>query len=200
MSITVFFNTMPRYRRRYYKPIVRAQKKRWNITSDQYHSEETNYTGDYVHAGTIAYNSDDNAQPTPAILKVKNATLYGSLQVATVSSTGAGPLFVMSYIIYIPQIVYTSLGNLQGSGLFNFVQSIIDQHPEWIMSTRNVNLQYMGAVNEKATARWTQSTGVLKRNLKSGDRIMLFVTSRFLGGGTIASEFYAESKCNTCAN
>lgn len=188
------------YRRQYTRPIVRAPKKRWNVTADQYHSEETNYTGDFVLPGTIAYNSDDNAQPTPAILKCKNATLYGSLSVATVSSTGSGPLFLMSYIIYIPQIVYTSMNGLTGAGLWNFIISILDDHPEWIMSTRNVPLNYNGEANEKATVRWTQSTGKLTRNLKSGDRLMMLVTARFLHGGTIAAEFYAESKCNTCAN
>lgn len=188
------------YRRQYTKPIVRAPKRRWNVSSDQYHSEETNYTGNFVHAGTIAYNSDDNAQPTPAVLKCKNATVYGSMSISNVSSTGSGPLFVMAYIMYIPQIVYTSMGSLTGAGYFDFVQTLIDQHPEWIMSTRNVNLTYTGNVGEKASVRWTQTSGVLKRNLKSGDRIMLFVTARFLSGGTIAEEFYAESKCNTCAN
>ena len=190
---------MARYRR-YTKTIVRAPRKRWNVTADQYHSEETNYTGDWVYTGTIAYNADDAAQPTPVVLKCKNATVYGSLSVTTVSQAGAGPLFVMAYIVYFPQIVYASMGGLTGAGLWNFIIAILDDHPEWIMSTKNVNLQYDGNAAERATVRWTQTTRKLKRNLKSGDRLMMIVTSRMLHGGTIAAEFYAESKCNTCAN
>lgn len=190
------------FRRQYTKPIARAPRKRWNVVGDEYHSESTQYGGSFAYVGTMVYNSDDNALPTPVVLKCKNATIYGSLSIRNNQAAGDfNPLFLMSYICYVPEIVYTTIENLESAtDLFPFIEKLLDDHPEWIMSTKNINLQYFGEVSQRATCRWTQTSGILKRNLKSGDRLMMFIMCRFLGTATLYAEMYAESKCNTCAN
>ena len=192
---------MARYRR-YTKTIVRAPRKRWNVVNDNYHSESTQYGGSFSYVGTMVYNSDDNAQPTPVILKCKNATIYGSLSIRNNQAAGdQNPLFVMSYVVYVPEIVYTTIEDLaSATDLFPFCEKLLDDHPEWIMSAKNVNLQYNGEVGERATVRWTQTTRKMKRNLKSGDRLMMFIMVRFIGTATLFAEMYCESKVNTCAN
>lgn len=171
---------MPRYRR-YTKTIIKAPKKSWNpgYTYAQYDIATMNSTNSGI-ASTICQNAADNVAPTPVVIQTKHIKIMGTvlLQGAVEQAGPATPVYVTSYIIYIPQIVFDTMAEHQStaSSLYNWMIKIVRDHPEWIMSVKNVNVKFQGGLpGEHDVTKYTQTSGKMKRNLKSGDKIMHFI-------------------------
>lgn len=171
---------MPRYRR-YTKTIIKAPKKPWNpgYTFANYDIQTMSGVNNGA-ASTIVQNTADNTAPTPAVIQAKHVKVMGTivLQGAVDQAGPATPVYVTSYIIYVPQIVYSQMQSHSShpENLYNWLLEIVRSHPEWVMTTKNVNVKFQGGLpGEHDVTKFTQSSGKMKRNLKSGDRLMHFI-------------------------
>lgn len=177
---------MPRYNRQYSKTIIKAPKMSWNpgYMGANYDVATMNQTNNGI-ATTVVQNIADNSTPTPSVIQTKHIKVMGTVCLqGTVEQAGpATPVYVTSYIIYVPQIVYNQMNEHQStpSALYNWLASIVRDHPEWIMSTKNVNVRFQGGLpGEHDVTKFTQTSGKMKRNLRSGDKIMHFMLFRNL--------------------
>ena len=169
---------MPRYYRKYTKTIVKAPKRPWNngYTIQNYDIITLNGYDNAV-GSSVVVNVSDSTAPSPTTIQCKHVKVYGTvcLQGNVTESGPATPVYVQSYICYIPQLVYTEIEAAASSvtQLFNIVTKIVHYHPEWIMSQKNVNVKFQGGLpGEHDVTKFTQTSGKMKRNLKSGDRLM----------------------------
>lgn len=176
----VFFN-MARYRRYTRTIITKKPKKSWNTGSITSRYDIETFNSNNAVVTTILSNSVDNATPAPTVLQAKHIKVFGLICLEG-NATQAGtptPVLVMSYIIYIPQIVYELITSNASStnGLYNVCLSIVRDHPEYIMSQKNVNVKFQGGLpGEHDVTKFTQTTGRMKRNLKSGDKLVHILT------------------------
>ena len=199
---------MPRYYRKYTKTIVKAPKKNWNcgnITAN--YDVLTFNAANNATASTIVSNDADNANPSPTVIKTKHIKVFGTVCLAgnATESGPATPVQVMSYIVYVPQIVYSQIstaGTQSVNALYQACLSLTLDHPEWVMSMKNVNVKYQGGLpGEHDVTKFTQTTGKMKRNLRSGDKIMHFLVLKNLTqtANYNRSCFFTYSY-NTCTN
>ena len=162
-------------RRRYYRRSVRvvAARKKWasNLKNGSIASSGT----------TLVVNSSQSDVPTPVILKTGNFKVQGDVAIVSSSSTGTASLVI--YLAYVPE----------GYGISN----LAGQHPEYILGWTIVDAPVISAGT--LSANKYSITSRLKRNLNSGDRIVLFYEYT-----TTASDFAPEisytAQYFTCAN
>ena len=150
---------MPRYYRRRYTRVVKPKKK-WASNILTWDNQLLN-----VQYAVLAANNTQNslAPPTPTIIKVGNFKL--SIDMAFKFATGAGDTYtpaITAYILYVPE----------GWGT-NFLD-LISKHPEWIMNTKTMGSNTILSNNVYPVDAINMSTR-LKRNLNSGDQIILYV-------------------------
>lgn len=173
-----WYFSMPRtYRRQYSKAIVRVPKKSWNVGQIFAKYDTQQFVENNLAITTICINSLDNSTPTSTVIQAKHIKVYGSIALhGNVTQAGAAtPVMVTSYIMYVPQIVYKSIDGASGttSALYTYLINLVRDHPEWIMSQKNVNVKFNGGIpGENDITKFTQTSGKMKRNLKSGDRII----------------------------
>lgn len=203
MGITVFFNTMPRYRRRYTKTIVRAPRKKWNAQRDILASNWLTYNTNFAHVASLVLNSADNATPSPVTLKAKHISVMGclTLQSTVQAVEDPHPVFYVGYILYVPEVVYASAPTSGQATMYTYWETVVNNHPEWIMSKKNVPSTFTGALpGEKNVTKWTQTTGILSRNLKSGDRICYVGLGTLINAGSIGGQLSGLTTSLVCAN
>lgn len=192
---------MARYRR-YTKTIVKAPRKKWNLGHLFFAPQPTAYSVANCDIATIVHNNVDNTNPTPTVIKSKRIRVYGCLTVQSrvEQQTDPQPVSWSSYVVYIPQIVYASIPNSSVNATYDFIRGMLDDHPEWVMSKKNLNVTWNGGTpQESQSYKWSQSTGKLKRNLKSGDKIVWILTTRPLATLTVRwQQVYAEFDYATC--
>lgn len=197
---------MPRYYRRYSKTIVKKPKKTWNVGQLFAKYDTQQFVEDNLAITTICQNSLDNATPTATVIQAKHIKVYGSIALhSNVTQAGAAtPLMVTSYILYVPQIVYKSIDSAssQTSALYTYLINLVRDHPEWIMAQKNINVKYNGGLpGENDITKFTQTTGKMKRNLKSGDRILhAILFNDITENANYNRGLYFEFKFNTCPN
>lgn len=147
-------------RRRFYRRSVRTYpKKKWasNIVQD------TVSTSNFK---TVVQNSSQTSTPTPVIVKCGNFKIQGDVLITTEESTPPRPIPLIFYVLYVPEGVSPS-------------DTLVGNHPEWIMGWTAID---GSAISSSAAGFSTGNkfslTTRLKRNLNSGDRIVVILQSR----------------------
>jgi len=171
---------MARYRR-YTKTIVKTPRKKWNLGRMIANTDPVSYPLSFANFTSIVSNGADNATPTPIIIKAKRIKVYGCLSVQSqvTQQTTPQPVIWNSYIVYIPQIAYAAIPDSGVPALYDYLRTLLSDHPEWVMSKKNLPITWNGGTpSESISYKWTQSTGKLSRNLKSGDRIVWVLLTR----------------------
>lgn len=146
-------------RRRFYRPFKRSygSKKRWASNIKQ---------GTLVNSGQVLVeNSTGSSTPTPVILKAGNFKIQGDVTIQ--SGPGTAVVHCDVFLIYAPEGISTSISDLHGSML---------AHPEWVMgwTALDTPISSTGTVSGNKFSISSR----LKRNLNSGDRIILFLDNR----------------------
>lgn len=176
---------MARYRK-YTKTIVKAPKKKWNF-GNVYWDTVKAFPMNGVSAcyGTpLIENSTDTTSPAPPVVKVKHLKVEGQLTVssAAIEQTTASPKLFQLFVVYIPQVVVRNWTAISTpNDRFNWAYQMTLDHPEWVMARKTVNMEWDGGTpGEKKIKTFSFTSGKMSRNLKSGDRIMLFYMSQYL--------------------
>lgn len=171
--------------RRYYRRTrVIRPKKKWasNIGDFQVagSNSETATTGTMLAADYIvARNNAQYANPTPVIVKAGNVKVQGTCTFS-VNSTAGATVQVNAYVIYKPEGVdwHGTASELNPALALSFANT----HPEWIMGCKAITTQTLSAGGVSEPVRFSFSSR-LKRNLNSGDRIMMLYVAKTLGEG-----------------
>ena len=166
-------------RKTYYRPYRRTYGSKAHWASN-------------LRQGLLGQNGDvlcENAvqsqsvTPTPVILKCGNFKVQGDI---TVNVSNAGSVSVNVFLLYCPEGISTSMSGLEAA---------IQQHPEWIMGWTSVDTPASGT-GVAAGNRWSISSR-LKRNLNSGDRIVIYTqgtgTATFTFGGAYTATFFTRA-------
>lgn len=147
---------MPRYYRRRYTRVVRPKKK-WASCIAIW--KGFSLTNPFV--STLAANNVQSGTPTPGILKVGNFKVSADMM-ARFSENINTSLVATIYILFVPEGIEDAQ-----------VPNLPTQHPEYIMATKvsGGDIQ-QGAIFSLDTVNVSSR---MKRNLNSGDRIVLFM-------------------------
>lgn len=194
---------MARYRR-YTKTIVKAPRKRWNLGHVIANTDPSAYNLSFINFSTVVVNDRDNSTPTPTVIKAKRIKCSGCLtvQAQVVQQTTPQPIVWTSVIIFMPQVVYRAIPDSGVAAQTGYLEQVLIDHPEWIMSKKNLNITWNGGQPSESTSyKWTQSTGKLSRNLKSGDRILWILSTRpLLASDNHWQQCTAEFDFATCTS
>lgn len=147
---------MPRYYRRRYTRVIKPKKK-WASCIATWN--RTDVVNPYVT--TLATNSVQSGTPTPSILKVGNFKITADL-IANFGETGSANIIATIYILFVPEGIIDSQ-----------IKNIPTQHPEYIMATK-----VSGSSFQTGSSFALDTVNVstrLKRNLNSGDRVVMFI-------------------------
>lgn len=196
-------------RRRFYRIKRVYPRKKWASNYNEFDFEATStfpqgggtaQTAVTTNYSVLAINAPQlTVSPTPVILKVGNFKIRGSINQFTTQPTN--PANTISsckiYCMFVPEGI-----NLDDN---TTATRLPQQHPEWIMGWTVID---SGIVNGTATDLPKFSiTSRLKRNLNSGDRVVLLYSTRTrVTYGTaetnIDSRFAGTVVCQyfTCAN
>lgn len=140
---------------------------------------------------TLVQNSAATANPTPVIIKAGNFKVQGDgFFIATATTQVALSL----YIIYLPE-------GLSPPDATSY-QAVISAHPEWVLAWKFISANRIfpaaGASATDQSLTFSMSSR-LKRNLNSGDRIVL-VGLATAGSGLSSANFSGLCQYWTCAN
>lgn len=146
---------MARYYRKRYTRVVKPKKK-WA-------SNVKVITNEPIAAGqffVLVENSVQTVSPTPTIVKCGNFKVSLDCVMNFSSAVSTNPV-AMAFILYLPE-------GWPNSDIANAVTA----HPEWIMASKTVGGSVTsGSVFSLETLNMSSR---LKRNLNSGDRVLLF--------------------------
>lgn len=188
--------------RHYTRVIKRAPRKRWAAHLEQFAIELTNYGGTGIIGGsassfyTLAVSQSDNTTPTPVIIKTGRykASLQCSLDLS--SSTVQNPfnLLINAYILFVPQGWPVPVGGSSTTYVAQFAQidRIVKGHPEWLIARRQITAwtQTPGAPQGVYDSKDYIISSKLKRNLNSGDQVMLVLTAEKMTGDSVGSQSF----------
>lgn len=177
------------YRRR--RTIVRAPKKRWasnvlpmdgNIVRDN--------NGQFHYTLDLAKNNSEGTSPAPVIIKTGNFRVQFDVNI-NVAATGL--IAARAFVIYVPQ-------GLLSTADYPNIQTLVNNHPEWIMTWRQLDFGNANAAGSVDTSV-VKFSSRLKRNLNTGDRIVFAI----IGEGDFTGIQYAATirgmtQFWTCAN
>lgn len=180
---------MPRYYRRRYTRVVKPKKKWASNIIVWNRSMLTEY-----RVQTLVSNKAQANAPTPTVLKVGNfkVTADLSFNLTTGSTTPLNPTCT-AYILYVPEGWGTTI---------TAFDNLIEKHPEWIMGTKvmggNVVAGGSGVLMGVDTLNMSSR---LKRNLNSGDSVVLYLNFNLPTAATLNGAFI-DGNCRywTCAN
>lgn len=181
--------------RRYYSRRTRTvrPKKKWatNITRlvgtqdaivNILPKTQAEYTH-YLYSSALVTNSATTSIPTPTILKCGNFKLKGDLRLEfTLEGAGTNVRVAgcVAYIVYVPEG-------------YDVNAQIVYQHPEWIMAWTPVDMNLVR--NNVTTSQDVQKFSIssrLKRNLNSGDRVMLLMDILFAPESSLVAAINAN--------
>ena len=184
---------MPRYRR-YRRTIVRAPKKKWatNIISLNGGVETGTGNGHFSFWKMLAENKTETSSPIPVIVKTGNFKVQFDM-IMNVGSSGV--ISASAFVLFIPQGVLT-----ETTANYDTVESVVKNHPEWIMSWRQLdfgNANQAGSVDTSVV----KFSSRMKRNLNSGDAVVFTIlgTGDF-SGVSFKSSVNGMAQFWTCAN
>lgn len=115
-------------------------------------------------AETLVTNSTQTSTPTPVVLKAGNFKIQGDFAVTTVSGGLSSSMAVLLYVLYLPEVV---------EGVITDYLDVISNHPEWIMCWKVLDTNLTSATNITIAGSAFSFSSRLKRNLNSGDQIVL---------------------------
>lgn len=185
--------------RRYYRSRIRyvAPKKKWasNIVNGTVELSVIGTGAQGAISGvfgqyTLAENKSQSFAPTPTIIKTANFKVQG---VFTFDVEPASIQYIKDlncYILYLPE------------GIANVTRDLINAHPEWIMGWTKVNVVVVSGTNNNYATRFSVTSKKLKRNLNSGDKIVLgFIgETGYTGSDTVTRTFPITCQFTSCAN
>lgn len=183
---------MARYRRRY-RTIVRAPKKKWASNMIGIDMTITN-SEQVIAAGydkvVIASNKTESTTPTPVVVKTGNFKVQGDMYYTGGSTQVIGHPSAILYIVFVPEGMEPQTGPA--------AVAIVGNHPEWILTWRLLESNYVGGAGIVDTNRFTLSSR-LKRNLNSGDAVYAIVLVNSLAP---SQQCHIQGACQfwTCAN
>lgn len=173
--------------RRYYRrtrTVVRAPRKKWGSNIKNFDFNTAGTATNQVGTVTLVENSSATSTPTPVILKVGNFKVQGDAAFATSASARVG---LSIYIVYVPEgIVPTDAAAYQ---------SMITAHPEWILTWKYVSANSGNGTDESNSFSFSSR---LKRNLNSGDKVMLIAFAE--GSNILRGVFDGMCQFWTCSN
>ena len=168
-------------RRRYYRRSARVivPKKKWatNIVSSSISTTAAAQTNDSAYF-VLAQNSSQSATPTPFVVKTGNFKIQGDCYITSQAPIGSTSQITL-YVMYLPEVVYSTVS----APNVNILGTVIGDHPEWIMGWKVIDLNVGGTTSNGNSFTFSSR---LKRNLSSGDRIVLAAVIR--NGQTVSAD------------
>lgn len=175
--------------RRYYRRTRTVRpKKKWatNISRligtqsavvDVLPKAQAEYTH-YLYSAPLVSNSATTSIPTPTILKCGNFKLKGDVRIEYQLGSGGHTIRVagcVAYIVYVPEG-------------YEVNAQIVYLHPEWIMAWTPVDMNLVNTSNyaSQDVQKFSISSR-LKRNLNSGDRVMLLMDILFAPDSSVVT-------------
>lgn len=170
-------------RRRYYRyPRRTVAKKKW---ASNYKSGTINTTADNQWTILVENKAQADA-PTPTIIKTGNFKVQGDCYITNLSAEAFRGA-VKVHVLFVPE------------GWANAdIANIPAQHPEWILCWCVVDTTISNA-NTAADGNKFSMTSRLKRNLNSGDKIVIQYQEIGFGSNVTAHVYYT-TQFWTCAN
>lgn len=172
-------------KRVYTRVIRRAPRKRWASHIESFVLAGANYQAATISGASIAVNktlavgSTDTAIPTPTLIKTARYTMSYNFVLDLHASANKAPYnyVVNVYLLYVPQGWPID----PGATAVNFVNkyeqlsNLITSHPEWIIAKKQLGdwSQIPGSSEGIYDSRTGVMSSKLKRNLNSGDQVML---------------------------
>lgn len=178
-------------RRRYYRRSARVvvPKKKW-ATNMKSGTMTKNTTNPLEHMEEVLVsNSTQVSTPTPVIVKTGNFKVQGDCYLYVTGTNINSATQLIMYVVYLPEVVVNQANPA----------TAIQDHPEWIMGWKVVDLNLANATNTQSTSFSFSSR--LKRNLNSGDTVALVALLR--NGNTQNTVTYSVNyTCQywTCSN
>ena len=181
---------MPRYYRRRYTRVVKPKKK-WASNIYPLSTESISIGNwQYIDKTTLVENSIQSGAPTPVILKAGN---FKTQLDFTYILNGSSSLEISAFIIYIPEGTEPTT--------YSDAQILVQRHPEWIMAWKYASMDYATSNVSSGTETINFSTR-MKRNLNSGDKVMLLIMACTSSSNVNITAFRMGglSQYWTCAN
>lgn len=175
-------------RTKYTRVVVRRPKKRWAAHIEQFLLTGANYQGAAIQGPsiavvkTLAVTNTDNAIPTPTIVKTSRFSISYSFILDEHAASNKNPYnyIVNLYLVYVPQGWPIDIGATPVNYVNKYSQmaNLIASHPEWIIAKRQLGdwNQIPGAQDGVYDSKTNVLSSKLKRNLNSGDQVMLVAT------------------------
>lgn len=182
------------YRRRTYTRVVRPKKKWASCYTVLSGNISINSSQQFFYNRELCINSTESGTPTPVIIKTGNFRVQFDL---TLNVGASGAVSARAYIIYVPQ--GWEFGST-AEQMYTSYDQIVRQHPEWIMTWRQLDFGNANAAGSVDTSVVRMSSR-MKRNLNSGDRVIFLL----LGNGAfenVQTQGVVQGACQywTCAN
>lgn len=131
----------------------------------------------------LVENATQFSTPTPVIVKTGNFKVQGDI---TVNVTNAGSVNVNVFLMYIPEGISTTMTGLEPA---------LQNHPEWIIGWTSIDTPIVST--GVAAGNKFSITSRLKRNLNSGDKIVIYTqgngTATFTYGGAYTATFFTRA-------
>lgn len=176
--------------RRYYRrrTVVVRPKKKWGSNITNFNLTTTGDTTAQVATTVLVQNAASSSNPTPVILKCGNFKLQGDAYYQSGNSTSL--IQLMLYVFYLPEGATPETPAQY--------QALLTAHPEWILAWKYV--EGISPTSAKTENLNTYSfSSRLKRNLNSGDRVVL-VGMATASSALTAAKFSGMCQFWTCAN
>lgn len=180
-------------RRRWYRRSVRvvAAKKKWasHLSHDTMSFDVDALTGIGHGSYELAFNKTNGDAPTPTIVKTGNFKVQGDCYVnSNAGTTAIQPGFAVTvYVMYVPEGIIS---------LTNY-ESLIENHPEWILAWKVLDV---GVGSNVSNGNSFSMSSRLKRNLNSGDEVMLIALATGPTNYTPKVTITFTAQYYTCAN
>lgn len=179
--------------RRYYRrrTVAVRPKKKWASNIIVWNGESV--ASPSIFAIPLATNKAQASAPTPSILKTGNfkVTADINIQIATGAISNSSPA-CLAYIVYVPEGWPTTSGTDYAN--------LVVRHPEWIMATKIMGGNFIATGSTGFGVETLNMSTRLKRNLNSGDSVVLFIRLNFDTGAITNATITGNCRYWTCAN
>lgn len=176
--------------RRYYRKrsVVVRPKKKWGSNIFNFNMT-TQGTGSLQGASNdLVVNSTSTSTPTPIIIKAGNFKVQGD---AYFVAGAAAQIELSLYVVYLPEGVAPTNADQ--------FKTLITSHPEWILAWKYISANRVPQAATDQSLSFSLSSR-LKRNLNSGDKIVLLGLAVSVGNVITSANFAGMCQYWTCAN
>lgn len=175
--------------RRYYRrrTVVRAPRKKWGSNINNFNFVTAGTAQLQGGSVTLVQNSASTSNPTPVIIKAGNFKVQGD---AFFITSAQAQVELSMYVVYLPEgLNPTDAAAYQG---------LITAHPEWVLAWKFISANRVGQAGSDQSLSFSLSSR-LKRNLNSGDKIVLLGLAA-AGSSLTSANFAGLCQYWTCAN